>query len=141
MTANVISFLADKSALLMTVTKTDELGRVTQCTSETGESALTVVAQLDSVASCQAGDQVLAWHTANGIVVLGKLLAEDQAPAVLPRDLNGHVVLSASQSVSLQSGKSSIDLAQAGQIQLQAEEIDATSQSDMNLTGWPIRLN
>ncbi|MFC3032149.1 hypothetical protein ACFOEE_06430 [Pseudoalteromonas fenneropenaei] len=142
MTAQLLSFFTQTSALVVQVSKVDELGRVIQVSLNQGQhTEVAVIGQLDSVSACQVNDPVIVWHTNAGCVVMGKLLTANEAPAVLPRDVQGQVLLNASKAISLSCGKSQIELLADGSLRLEGTEIDAQSERDFNLIGWPIRLN
>ena len=124
---------------LAPVSKVDEFGRVKGVTVNNDEQS--VVAQAAHITPCQVGDTVLLTHTPQGFIVTGLLANEDQAPAALIKNSQGHITIEAQQSISLQTAKGTIEVFADGTIVLEGRDITANSEQDLTLAGWPIRLN
>ena len=124
---------------LAPVSKVDEFGRVKGVTVNNDEQS--VVAQAAHITPCQVGDTVLLTHTGQGFIVTGLLANEDQAPAAFIQNSQGHIVIEAQQSISLQTAKGTIEVFADGTIVLEGRDITANSEQDLTLAGWPIRLN
>ncbi|KAF7769665.1 hypothetical protein PCIT_a2538 [Pseudoalteromonas citrea] len=146
MSADVISLESSNTAaqhahIVARVDQHDELGKVRTVICEQFTSSLTICAQLDSVSRCESGERVLIQHTDIGWLVVGKLLNPAHAPAAYIQDRNGHVMLQAQQSISLCTDKGSVEVFADGTLVLEGTQINALSEQDFTLAGWPIRLN
>ena len=100
-----------------------------------------IIAQCAHVSKAEVGANVLLCHTAQGFIVTALLAHPDQAPAAQINNVQGHIVIEAQQSISLQTAKGSIEVFADGSIVLEGHDITANSEQDLILAGWPIRLN
>lgn len=126
---------------VVAVSKVDKHGVVLSVVCNYRNKTLPVLGQLETLTRCCVGDEVLVKHTLNGAVIIGKLLADAQPPAAKLYDKQGHVTLSAEQSITLDTQRGSIEVCADGTIVLDGSAISATSEQDLTLVGWPIRLN
>ena len=138
MTAKVKSIF-NHDQQLAPVSKVDEFGRVKGVTINNNEHS--VVAQAAHITPCKVNDTVMLSHTAQGFVVTGLIANEQQAPAALIKNSQGHITIEAQQSISLQTAKGTIEIFADGTIVLEGKDITANSEQDLTLAGWPIRLN
>lgn len=124
---------------LATVSCVDSLGRIKAV--EMNDIEQPVIAQGAHVSAAEVGANVLLVHTAHGFIVTALLAQPEQAPAAQINNAQGHIVIEAQQSVSLQTAKGSIEVFADGTIVLEGQDITANSEQDLTLAGWPIRLN
>ncbi|TGE83978.1 hypothetical protein C7Y70_08335 [Pseudoalteromonas sp. KS88] len=124
---------------LATVSRIDSFGRIKAVVINDAEHP--IIAQGAHVSSAEIGANVLLMHTVQGFIVTALLAQPEQAPAAQINNAQGHIVISAKQSVSLQTAKGSIEVFADGTIVLEGQDITANSEQDLTLAGWPIRLN
>ncbi|NMR26339.1 hypothetical protein HH219_12480 [Pseudoalteromonas sp. NEC-BIFX-2020_015] len=121
------------------VSRVDSFGRVKTVLMNDIEHP--VIAQGAHVSCASVGADVLLVHTAQGFIVTALLAEAEQAPAAQINNAQGHIVIEAQQSVSLQTAKGSVEVFADGTIVLDGQNITANSEQDLTLAGWPIRLN
>ncbi|MDQ9090414.1 hypothetical protein RC083_02265 [Pseudoalteromonas haloplanktis] len=124
---------------LATVSGIDSFGRIKAVV--INDIEYSIVAQGAHVSTAEIGANVLLAHTGQGFIVTALLAQPDQAPAAQINNAQGHIVIAAQQSVSLQTAKGSIEVFADGTIVLEGQDITANSEQDLTLAGWPIRLN
>lgn len=124
---------------LATVSSIDSFGRIKAVVMNDIEQP--IIAQGAHVSTAEIGANVLLVHTAHGFIVTTLLAQPEQAPAAQINNAQGHIVIEAQQSVSLQTAKGSIEVFADGTIVLEGQDITANSEQDLTLAGWPIRLN
>ncbi len=138
---NVTQLHSETAAKFAVVATVNDLGMITHVCWPDSDTLIPVYSQANSISPCQPGDEVLLQHTMAGYVVIAVLAKPEQVPAADIRDNNGHIVLKAEQRITLKTAKGSIEVAADGRISLEGQEINAQSETDFNLAGWPIRLN
>lgn len=138
MSAQVKSIFNDQQILAL-VNCVDRLGKVKAVL--INNVAHEIIAQAAHITPCKTNDTVLLTHTSQGFVVTAVLASEDQAPAALIKNSEGHITIEAQQSITLQTAKGLIEIFADGTIVLEGQDISANSEQDLTLAGWPIRLN
>ncbi|MBB1335265.1 MULTISPECIES: hypothetical protein [unclassified Pseudoalteromonas] len=124
---------------LACVSRVDSFGRVKAVLINNVEHQ--VIAQGAHVSIAEVGANVLLVHSAQGFIVTALLAQADQVPAAQINNSQGHIVIEAQQSISLQTAKGSVEVYADGTIVLEGQDITANSEQDLTLAGWPIRLN
>ncbi|SFC95890.1 hypothetical protein [Pseudoalteromonas denitrificans] len=141
MTDSVTQLIPQTNAKFSTVAAVNELGMITHVYWPDINNQVAIYGQSNAISRCQPGDEVLLQHTSSGFIVSAVLIKQNQVPAADIRDNNGHIELTAQQSITLKTAKGTIEVDAQGSITLEGQEINAHSKQDFNLAGWPIRLN
>jgi len=146
MTASVTSLKPNRAQLnaqpeIATVVAIDPQGRVEQINLLARNLQQDVLAQAKHITRATIGDSVLVQHTLQGWIVIAQLAGNDDSPAALMTDHDGHVKVNGAKSVTLSTEKGTIEVHNDGKIVLNATELNANSERDLTIAGWPIRLN
>jgi len=136
---------------LGTVTQINKLGKISAITfladpvithpNDSSASEMPITAQAKHISTADFGDIVLVQNTQQGLVVMALLSGENEAPAAHIVNNQGNVVVNGAKSVSLTTEKGSISVFSSGKVLLEGQEIEASSESNFSLSGWPLRLN
>lgn len=146
MTASVSSINANNQKFtaqpeLATVALVDAQGRIEQVSLLADNTTHNVSGQAKHITCAVNHDAVLVQNTAQGLIVIAQLAKPTDSPSAHITDTNGHVIVKGAKSVSLSTAKGAIEVYDDGRIVLDATEINASSERDFSMTGWPIRLN
>ncbi len=126
---------------LASVASVDAQGRVEQVTLLTTDNVQEISGQAKHISFAAIGDTVLVQNTAQGLIIIAQLAKPSDSPSAHISDNNGHVNVKGAKSVTLSTRKGSIEVFDDGTIVLDATELNATSERDLSIAGWPIRLN
>jgi len=126
---------------IATVVSVDQQGRIERISLLVQGSEQAIVNQAKQITPAAIGETVLAQYSAQGWLVLAQLAEPSDSPSAHITDSNGHVKITGAKSVSLLTAKGTIEVHQDGKIILDATELSACSERDLEITGWPIRLN
>ncbi|GAA0820375.1 hypothetical protein GCM10009111_25700 [Colwellia asteriadis] len=146
MTASVTPIRAKKTKItaqpeLALVVSVDTQGKIEQVQLSTQGTTKTVSGQAKHISCAAHNDMVLVLNTGQGLMVIALIAKPSDSPAAHISDNNGHVTIKGAKSVSLSTEKGSIEVYQDGRIVLDATEVNANSERDFSIAGWPIRLN
>lgn len=126
---------------LATVTSVDTQGRIVQVDLLAVNTEKNISGQAKHITCATDHDTVLVQSTAQGWIVIAQLACPTDSPSAHITDTNGHVKVKGAKSVSLSTSQGSIEVFDDGRIVLEATELSATSERDLCIAGWPIRLN
>ncbi|MCJ8321133.1 MAG: hypothetical protein MJK12_15950, partial [Colwellia sp.] len=128
-------------AELATVASVDAQGRVEQVKLLAANTPVTVSSQAKHITCAAVEDTVMVQNTRQGLIVIAQLAKPSDSPSAHITDNNGHVIVKGAKSVTLSTRKGSIEVYDDGRIVLEASQLSASSERDLCLDGWPIRLN
>lgn len=104
-------------------------------------ACLQVAGHLDCAAALKPGDLACVAATAEGVVVLGRLRAANEAPAALPRETGGRVEIAAQHSVLIRAGASRVEIRADGSIRLDGREVHQVAEGRLSLLGATVEIN
>ena len=126
---------------LAKVVSVDPCGRVNQASLLENNCIHQVTAQAQHITCAAINDTVLVQQTSQGWMVIAQLANSNDSPAAHITDHQGHVKVKGAKSVTLSTSKGAIEVHEDGKIILDGAEISASSERDLTIAGWPIRLN
>lgn len=100
-----------------------------------------VTGHLNQVESLKEGDRILTIRTTTGIVVAGRLRADNESAAQRLEEKDGCLLLEAPQSIRLQAGQHRIEVHADGRIELDGQQITGLATGRLRLQGSTIELN
>ncbi|WP_448565339.1 hypothetical protein [Thalassotalea ganghwensis] len=140
-TIKATHFAQSTAPELANVDEIDSAGRIKSVNLQDYQTKQPIIGQARHVTTSTQGELVLVQYTKQGWVVIAQLAEQNSFPAAYISDSNGHVQISGAKSVSLTTEKGSVEIHQNGRIVLDGSEVNACSEKDFFISGWPIRLN
>jgi hypothetical protein len=107
---------------------------------ETGATA-TVIGHMSAVPRLSEGDTVGVTHYPQGPVVTGRLRGQGEAPAGTVSEINGQLMLSAEQAITLHVGQSQLRLTADGAVSLDGQRIHQIGHERISLDSTTIEIN
>lgn len=123
------------------VASIDNKNRISEIQCINNNTRQKIIAQAQHITPASIGDSIVVQQTQQGWIVIAQLADENSSPTAHITDNNGHVKVTAAKSVTLATQKGTIEVHENGTIVLDATELNATSERDFTIAGWPIRLN
>lgn len=100
-----------------------------------------VVGHLASACAVVPGDHVLV-HVSDGqAVIMDRLRRPGESPAACLRDDNGAIALPAGRSITLQVGRSRLELCADGEVWLDGCRIRQAASHDFSIRGASVKIN
>lgn len=123
------------------VSEVDTQGRISRIRLLESDIEMPLSSQAQHISKANCQDSVVVMNTKQGWIAVALLATRNTPPAANIRDNNGHIVVKGDKSVTLSTAKGTVEVHENGSIILDGCEINANSERDFTLAGWPIRLN
>jgi hypothetical protein len=107
---------------------------------ETGATE-TIIGHMSGVPALAMGDTVGITRYPQGPVVTGRLRATGEHPAAAVSEADGHLALSADQSITLRVGESVIELHADGTVRIDGIQMEQVAETRLGLRSASLELN
>ncbi|QBG34906.1 hypothetical protein [Litorilituus sediminis] len=131
----------DNQVEIAVVSAVDTQGRISRIRLSDSDIETPLSGQAQHIAKANCQDSVVVMNSKQGWIAIALLATDNTPPAANIRDNDGHIVVKGEKSVTLSTAKGTVEVHENGSIILDACEINANSERDFTLAGWPIRLN
>lgn len=116
-------------------------GAATAVTDEATGTELAVAGHFRSAGHLQPGDTVGYMNTPDGALIVDRLRREGEGPSADIQEENGHVVVSAGQSLTLMAGGSRLEISADGRIRIDGNEVQQNAHGRLALRAPSVELN
>lgn len=141
MTSNIQALFQSEPAGIAGVATVIETKDGQAVTIDLSGTSWPVAGHLSQVEVLAVGDRVVTFRTDAGMIVAGRLRAEDEAPAPRLVAADGRLRVEAAETVRLQAGSTRIEVHADGRIELDGRRISGRAAGQIQLSGAEIKLN